>query len=305
MHINQILQNFQPAISFEFFPPKTPESSQSLFESITDLLPLSPAYVSVTYGAGGSTRELTHDLVLRLQKETNLTIIPHLTCVNHSPFTLKNILQSYDKEKVQNVLALRGDLPKNFKSNVKSEKSEEEFKYAYELVSFIKKNFPHLGVGIAGYPEGHPQTPNRLHEMDYLKMKVDAGADYICTQLFFDNNDFYDFCDRCQLAGIKIPIIAGIMPVTSLASLHRMSSLALGTRIPAKLFKAVQRAQTDDQVEQVGIHWATQQVLDLIDKGVSGIHFYTLNKSLATREIYRSLGLTSSKILYDKNAIRV
>ena len=149
-----------------------------------------------------------------------------------------------------------------------------------------------MGVGVAGFPEGHPETPNRLREMDYLKEKVDAGADYICTQLFFQNSDYYDYRERCGLAGIKIPIIPGIMPITSLSGMKRISELAQGARIPAKLQRAISRTRDDDAVAKVGIHWATQQVFDLFDRGATGIHFYTLNKSKPTLRIYGALGVS-------------
>ena len=149
-----------------------------------------------------------------------------------------------------------------------------------------------FGIGVAGFPEGHPATPNRLDEMDFLKAKVDAGADYICTQLFFDNHDFYDFRERCELAGIHVPIIAGIMPITTLAGMKRMAQLALGARVPAKLQRALGRAANESEaVKRVGVHWATEQCRDLLDNQVRGIHFYTLNKSDATRQIYQTLGL--------------
>jgi methylenetetrahydrofolate reductase (NADPH) len=151
-----------------------------------------------------------------------------------------------------------------------------------------------FGIGVAGFPEGHPTTPNRLLEMDYLKAKVDAGADYICTQLFFDNHDFYDFRERCELAGITVPIIAGIMPVTTLSGMKRMAQLALGARIPAKLLRALGRATDAEAVKRVGIHWATEQCRDLLDNQARGIHFYTLNKSDATRQIVQNLGLEDS-----------
>ncbi|MCL2689928.1 MAG: methylenetetrahydrofolate reductase, partial [Chitinispirillia bacterium] len=157
-----------------------------------------------------------------------------------------------------------------------------------------KKNYPDMGIGVAGFSEGHPETPNRLKEIDYLKAKVDAGADYICTQLFFDNRDFYDFCERCEIAGIKIPIIAGIMPVTNRKGMVRMAELALGARFPAKLMRALHRAENDESFQKIGIHWATEQVRDLIDNKVKGIHFFTLNKSNATVKIYDSLGLKNS-----------
>jgi len=253
-------------------------------------MPLKPAYVSVTYGAGGSTRQLTHDLVMKLQKETSLTIVSHLTCVGSSKQQITELLQTYADSGINNILALRGDPP----PGQKFEKPKDGFNYASELVALIKQKFPQMGVGVAGFPEGHPDCANRLKEIEFLKMKVDQGADYICTQFFFDNRDFYDFCERCQIAGINIPIIAGIMPITSRKSIHRMADLALGARFPARLLKALSRAIDDDYAEKVGVHWATEQVRDLLDHGVRGIHFYTLNKSKATLKIYDSLGVVHS-----------
>jgi methylenetetrahydrofolate reductase (NADPH) len=161
-------------------------------------------------------------------------------------------------------------------------------------VAYIKKHFPNMGVGVAGFPEGHPETPNRLKEIEFLKTKVDAGADYIVSQLFFDNRDFYDFCERCELAKIYVPIIAGVMPITTKKGMVRMAELAAGARIPARLLKAVERAGSDEYVERVGVHWATEQVRDLIDNNTRGIHLYTLNSSTATLRIYKSLGISSS-----------
>lgn len=292
MHIADVLKQPGPHFSFEFFPPKTEEAAKTLFDSIKELTSLQPSYVSVTYGAGGSTRLLTHDLVVRLQKETQLTIVSHLTCVGSTKDEIKEILTKYSNSGIGNIMALRGDPPKGQTSFVPP---KEGFATARELVLFIKKHFPKMGVGVAGFPEGHPDTPNRLKEIEYLKAKVDAGADYICTQFFFDNRDFYDFCERCEIAGIKVPIIAGIMPVTTRKGLTRMAELALGARFPAKLLKAVSRAENDEYVEKVGTHWATQQVLDLLDHKVLGIHFYTLNRSKSTVKIYESLGVKSSE----------
>lgn len=292
MHIAEVLKQPGPHISFEFFPPKTEEASKTLFESIKELTPLKPSYVSVTYGAGGSTRQLTHDLVVRLRKETDLTIVSHLTCVGSSKGEIKQILAKYSESGIQNIMALRGDPPKG---QTGFQQHPDGFKNATELVAFIKAHFPAMGIGVAGFPEGHPDTPNRLKEIDHLKMKIDAGADYICTQLFFENRDFYDFCERCEIAGIKVPIIAGIMPVTSRKGLARMAELALGARFPAKLLRAISRAESDEYVEKVGAHWATEQVMDLLDHKVAGVHFYTLNKSKSTVRIYESLGVQSSE----------
>jgi methylenetetrahydrofolate reductase (NADPH) len=175
--------------------------------------------------------------------------------------------------------------------------TEGGFTYAAELVSFIKNRHPHMGVGVAGFPEGHPGCPNRMLEIEYLKQKVDSGADYICTQLFYENRDFYDFRDRCELAGIHVPIVAGIMPILSRKAVVRISEMALGARLPAKLLRALSRTQDDVQAREVGIHWATEQVHDLIDNKVRGVHFYTLNRSDATKQIYRSLGIQDSSQL--------
>lgn len=294
MHIREILEKHKISFSFEFFPPKTEKGSEALFKTISELVPLNPAYVSVTYGAGGSSRDLTHDLIVKIQNQTNLTVVSHLTCVGSTKEEIHNILSRYRENNIMNIMALRGDPPAG---ESKFKKVEGGFEYACELVEFIKKHFPYMGIGVAGYPEGHPETPNRIKEMDNLKRKVDAGADYICTQLFFDNNDFYDFRERCEIAGIHVPIIAGIMPVTSIKGMYKMAELALGTKIPAKLQRALLRAEDDSYVEKVGIHWATQQVYDLIDNGVKGIHFYTLNQSKATREIYASIGISNSESL--------
>ncbi len=289
MNLSDILKENKVHFSFEFFPPKTEDASCRLLETISKLSPIQPSFVSVTYGAGGSTNELTQNLVIRLKQETPLNIVAHLTAVGASRDDIRGQLEKYAAAGINNVVALRGDPPRG---NPDFTPASDGFAHAADLVAYIKKNYPHFGISVAGFPEGHPETPNRLQEMDYLKAKVDAGADCITTQLFFDNRDFYDFCERCEIAGIKVPILAGIMPVTSLSGLRRMSELALGARIPAKLLRAVLRAQGDEAVEKVGVHWSTQQVFDLYDHNVCGIHFYTLNHSKATLKIYETLGMS-------------
>lgn len=288
MNIRAILRSQKPCFSFEFFPPRTPEAAEQLYKSMEELVPLRPSYVSVTYGAGGSTRELTHELIIRIQEHTDLTVVSHMTCVGSTRPEVGSILTTYQAHGIENIMALRGDPPRGQTAFVQTEGG---FAHAADLVAFIRKHIPEMGIGVAGFPEGHPETPNRLREMDFLKAKVEAGADYICTQLFFDNRDFYDFCERCEIAGIRVPIVAGIMPVTSLRSIQRMAELALGARFPARLTKSLVRAKDDEYVERVGIHWATEQVRDLIDNGVQGVHFYTLNRSKATLRIYETLGL--------------
>ncbi|NTV15548.1 MAG: methylenetetrahydrofolate reductase [NAD(P)H] [Desulfobulbaceae bacterium] len=290
MLVKDILASAKTSFSFEFFPPKTTEAWENLFIQVRDLMPLHPSYVSVTYGAGGSTQDRTQELVVRLKQETDLTVVSHLTCVGSSREELSNILARYRASGIRNILALRGDLPKG----VTAPAAPDSFAHTAELVTFITKNFPEMSVGVAGFPEGHPETPNRLAEIEFLKAKVNAGADYIVTQLFFDNRDFYDFCERCELAGISVPIVAGIMPITSRPAMIRMAELAGGARLPARLLKAVARAQDDEYVEKVGVHWATEQVRDLLDHHVRGIHFYTLNSARATLKIHESLGVTCS-----------
>lgn len=300
MHIQDIFSSNPTTFSFEFFPPKTPEAAETLFKTILELEPYLPHFVSVTYGAGGSTRELTHDLVLRLKTETPLDPIPHLTCVCNSEAEIRAILERYAAEGIGNILALKGDAPLGQDGQC----HPGGFRHAADLVKFIRKfndSGAHpdrrgFGIGVAGFPEGHPASANRLVEMDHLKAKVDAGADYIVTQLFFDNHDFYDFRDRCELAGIRVPIVAGIMPVTSLSGLKRMAELAGRSRFPAKLLRALQRCGSDpEMVAHVGIHYASEQCLDLLENEVRGLHFYTLNKSDATRRIFSSLGLRDSR----------
>lgn len=303
MHIQDIFDRHQTTFSFEFFPPKTDQAAESLYLSIAELQSLRPSFVSVTYGAGGSTRQRTHDLVVRIKQSTGLDPIPHLTCVCHSEQEILQIVQRYAAEGVSNILALGGDPPRDLQGY---QRSNDAFGHASDLVAFIRQfnrrgvhaDQRGFGIGVAGFPEGHPATPNRLLEMDYLKAKVDAGADYICTQLFFDNRDFYDFRERCDLVGVKVPVIAGIMPITAVAGMKRMAELAAGARYPAALLRALGRCGDDaDAVRRVGIHWASEQCRDLLDNQVRGIHFYTLNRSDATRQIYASLGLRHSDVL--------
>ena len=296
MHITDIMRGDAPTFSFEFFPPKTPAAAETLYQTIRDLESYMPHFVSVTYGAGGSTRGLTHDLVERIRHTTKLDPVPHLTCVCHNEEEIEAILLRYARAAIGNILALGGDRP----TGIAYDKSRDSFQHAIDLVKFIRRfneSGAHpdrrgFGIGVAGFPEGHPATPNRLLEMDHFKAKVDAGADYVVTQLFFDNRDFFDFRERCALADVHIPIIAGIMPVTSINGFKRIAELAGGARFPAKLLRALGRCQNDpEMVRRVGLHFAIEQCHDLLDNGVAGIHFYTLNRSDATRVIFDSLGI--------------
>jgi methylenetetrahydrofolate reductase (NADPH) len=282
MHIRDIMREDSPTFSFEFFPPRTPDAAEILYHTIRDLESYMPHFVSVTYGAGGSTRDLTHDLVERIQHTTKLDPIPHLTCVCHNEEEIEAILLRYAKSAIGNILALGGDRPRG----IEYDKSRDSFQHAIDLVKFIRRfneagahpDRRGFGIGVAGFPEGHPATPNRLVEMDHLKAKVGAGAD--------------DFRERCALADIHIPIIAGIMPITSMSGFKRIAELAAGARFPARLLRALQRCENDpEMVRRVGVHFALEQCHDLLDNNVAGVHFYTLNRSDATRIIFDSLGI--------------
>lgn len=308
MHILDILQSRPTTFSFEFFPPKSDQAAEELFKAVEELRPLHPSFVSVTYGAGGGTRDRTHNLVMRIKRQTPLDPMPHLTCIYHTEAEIYDILERYADAGISNILALGGDPPRD---NPGYDRSRDSFRYASQLVRYIRlfkdrhagkaiKDGRGFGVGVAGFPEGHPGCPNRLTEIDLLKAKIDEGADFIITQLFFDNRDFYDFRDRCRLAGIKAPIIAGIMPITSVQAMKTIAELAGGARIPASLLRSIDRAVSSsdpEAVRRVGIHWATEQSRDLLDHEVRGIHFYTLNKSTATTDIYANLGVRDSLAL--------
>ena len=303
MHIQDIFAQHRTTFSFEFFPPASKVASEKLFTAIAELEALKPSFVSVTYVAGGAKRRLTQELVARIKQETTCDPIPHLPIVCHQEAEVREILSRYAELGISNILALAGDPPRE---RADYDRAQDAFRYAADLVRYLRKfnesgNHPDprgFGIGVAGFPEGHPATPNRLLELDYLKAKVDAGADYIVTQLFFDNRDFYDFRERCDLAGIRVPILAGIMPITSGGGLERMAELALGARFPAKLLRAIGRCDGDEPyIRKVGIQWATEQCRDLLDNHVRGIHFYTLNRSPATREIYAHLGGPDSRRL--------
>ncbi|TDU80868.1 methylenetetrahydrofolate reductase (NADPH) [Prosthecobacter fusiformis] len=295
MHIKDILLAAgRPTLSFEFFPPRTADAVAVLQESLHALAPWRPDFVSVTYGAGGSTRERTGALVGELRQSDVFDPIPHVTCVGQTEAEMQTLLEKYAAAGVSNVLALRGDLPAGTDAG-------GDFQTAADLVRFIRRfnerglhpDARGFGIGVACFPEGHPGTPNRMVEMDHLKAKVDAGADWMCTQVFFDNHDFHDFRARCELEGIQVPILAGILPLTQASSLRRMAELAAGARYPAKLLRALERTRGDEEgFRQVGIHHAVMQCADLLDHEVAGLHFYTLNQAAATVQVLRGLGYT-------------
>ena len=292
MKIKAILEKVSPSFSFEFFPPKDSDGFEKLYSTIGQLKSCQPTYVSVTFGAGGSTRSQTIDLVGRIKNEIGLESMAHLTCVGSSQEELGSILNTLQAKGIDNILALRGDPPVGAE---KLEKPENGFAYANELVEFIRKSYD-FSIGVAGYPEGHVECPNKETDLDNLKRKVDAGADFIVTQLFFDNRYYFDFVERARAIGIKIPIIPGIMPILNVKQTQRFTKMC-GSTIPEALMKQLEVSQDDPEtVRKIGIEHATLQCERLLQGEAPGIHFYTLNRSNATLKIMESLRNLSDKI---------
>ncbi|WP_293447432.1 methylenetetrahydrofolate reductase [NAD(P)H] [Persephonella sp.] len=288
MKISDLLKQIKRSVSFEFFPPKTPEGEESLFKTIKELEFIKPTFVSVTYGAGGTTRERTIRVVKRIHTQTGLTVMAHQTCIGHTKKEIIDILNQYKDIGVQNVLALRGDIPHG---------QEESFvfppdgcRYANELVSLIRENFGNwFSIGVAAYPEGHPESPDIDTDIHFFKKKVDAGAEFAITQMFFDNRYFYRFLDKLAKVGVNIPVIPGIMPITNFKQIKKFADMC-GATIPSDLIKRLQPvADRPEEVEKIGIEFAVKQCEDLLKNGAKGLHFYTLNKSKATVQIYKAV----------------
>jgi methylenetetrahydrofolate reductase (NADPH) len=278
-----------PVISFEFFPPKTDEGDRNLLEkTIPALMQLKPDFCSVTYGAGGSTRDKTLTIVERIQNEHGLTAMSHLTCVNSTKEQLGEVLLEARKRGIKNILALRGD-PPNGLSEFK--KTPGGFEFSSELVAFIKE-MGGFCIGTAGFPEGHIACKEgKVVDWDRLKKKVDAGADFIITQLFFDNRDFFEFRDYVTKLGIKIPLVPGMLPILSGSQLKKFTTLC-GAKIPAPMLAKLEELGEDDAAATAyGIDYATQQCQELLAEGVEGLHFYTLNKVYSTTQVVKNLGL--------------
>lgn len=286
MKIRNRLNPSNPCFSFEFFPPKTDEGVANLLRTLEDLAPLEPGFVSVTYGAGGSTRDRTLELVTRIKAETHIEAMAHLTCVGHTREELRELLQRLADAKLDNVLVLRGDPPLGQKTFTPAEGG---FTYASELVRFIREEDFNFCMGGACYPEGHVETASRDDDLRHLKAKVDAGLDFVVTQLFFDNAFYFDFVERARRAGINVPIVPGIMPITNYEQVQRFTRMC-GATVPMRLGLQMERVKDQpDAVVQLGVAHATVQCMELLSRGVPGIHFYTLNKSPATRMIVSAL----------------
>ena len=291
MKIRNVLNPSKPCFSFEFFPPKTAEGEKQLWEALEDLRSLEPGFVSVTYGAGGSTRDRTIELVTHIKERTGIEPLAHLTCVGHTEAEIGDVLARLAAARIENVLALRGDPPKG---QEKFEKHTGGFEYASELVNYIGKREMGFCVGAAACPEGHLETPSRETDLQHLKLKVDQGCDFIITQLFFDNAFFFDFVERARRIGINVPIVPGIMPITNYEQVQRFVRMC-GATVPMRLQLELEKVRDrPDAVTQLGVAHATLQCLELLQRGVPGIHFYTLNRSSATRMIVSALRARAS-----------
>ncbi len=286
MQIKELFARDGPIFSFEFFPPKTDRGLEALYGTIERLKPLHPDFVSVTYGAGGSTRQRTVELVVHIKREIGIEAMAHLTCVGASRSEIAAVLDELRARGIENVLALRGDPPRD---QPEFTPHPDGFAHASELAAFIRERGDPFCVGGACYPEGHIEAPDLETDLDHLVAKVKAGVDFLITQLFFDNRHYFDFVERARTRGIQVPILPGIMPVTNAAQVERFTKIC-GASIPPDLQEKLDAARDrEEEVLRIGVEHATRQCLDLLARGAPGIHFYTLNQSPATRAILQRL----------------
>ena len=267
-------------LSFELFPPKTEKGEAALMRHADALMQFSPDYITCTYGAGGSTQAKTMNVITQVKSAFNIPVASHLTCVGSTQNDLRRYLQNASQQNIDFLVALRGDPPQG---DTEFKAVKGGFSYANELVAFIRAEFPDFGIAVAGYPEVHQEAPSAESDLEHLKRKVDAGADIVITQLFYDNKDYFEFCDRCVAAGINIPIVPGVLPVTSLTQIQRITSLC-GAKLPGAFVQRLGEKGEDNTEWQfeVGVEFAAAQVQDLVAHGAPGVHFYVLNKSQAT-----------------------
>jgi methylenetetrahydrofolate reductase (NADPH) len=285
MRISQALASVRPFFSFEFFPPKDEAGSKQLFATIETLVPLRPAFVSITYGAGGTTRARTVALAKQIQSETGLTVVAHVTCVGSTRAELRSLFDDLARAGIQNVLALRGDPPKGETSFVPPAGG---FAYATELIAMLKRNYD-FSIGAACYPEMHVEAASMQSDLDHLVEKVQAGADFLVSQLFFDNEKFFAFEKRARAAGIDVPIVPGLMPITNFDQIQRFTAMC-GATIPPKLRVEMEGRKGDARaIEDLGVSFAAMQATGLLQNGSPGIHFYTLNRSPASRAVVSAI----------------
>ena len=288
MGLADFYQLGQVPLSFELFPPKTDAGHAALMKHVAELMTFQPSYFTCTYGAGGSTRGKTLEVITAVKQSHGIPVASHLTCVGASVEMLRDYLDTASAEGVDYIVALRGDPPKGESAFTPAENG---LRYANELVELLRDEFPQFGVAVAGYPEVHQEAPSAEADLANLKRKVDAGADVVITQLFYDNDDFWRFRDRYVAAGIEAPLVPGILPVTNLAQIQRITQLC-GARLPQDFVERLAEKPDDAEWQlRVGIDQATQQVRELLDGGVAGMHFYVLNKSQATGQVLKNLNM--------------
>ncbi|RQD67829.1 MAG: methylenetetrahydrofolate reductase [NAD(P)H] [Desulfonatronovibrio sp. MSAO_Bac4] len=287
MKISELISGSNPFFSLEFFPPREKTAWPGFFEQVEKLKQINPLFVSVTYGAGGSTQDYTLEIVTRMKKELALEPMAHLTCVGASKEKIQNFLNGLDDAKVQNVLALRGDPPQGEKKFIPD---SEEFQYASDLIGFIRSAYPDLCMGVAAYPEGHVEAPGLDEDLAFLKKKLDLGSDFAITQLFFDNSLYFNFVEKARSLGIHKPLIPGILPVTSLNIIKKSISLS-GASLPPGFMETLEEAEKRggaEEVKKVGTDLAIAQVRGLLEGGAPGVHLYTLNKAETCLEIVKN-----------------
>ncbi len=285
-----------PLISFEIFPPKADYPIDTIFNAIDELYNMDPDFMSVTYGAGGSTKDKTVEISSYIQNKYNLTSIAHVTCISSAKSEINNILNSLKEHNVQNVLALRGDYPKDSAIELPI----DGFKNSVELIEYFKRN-SNLCVGAACYPEKHPDASNLNKDIDFLKRKMDAGADFLVTQMFFDNELFYDFYDQAVKKGIHLPIITGIMPILNKNQINTIVNLT-GNSIPKKFERLLNKySNNPEALREAGMSYAVSQIIDLLSWGVDGIHIYTMNKPSTARKILGSISAIRSVLTNESN----
>jgi len=282
MRIGELYGRDRPIFSFEFFPPKTDAGFLSLYRTIESLERMGPDFVSVTWGAGGSTRRKTVELVIQIQHDLGITAMAHLSCIGSTPAQLSETLSRLERGEIENILALGGDRPDGY------EPPPGAFTYANELAAFIASRW-NFDIGGACYPETHPKAPSAEVDLENLVHKARTGLKVLITQLFFDNDYYFSFVSRARAAGIEQPIVPGIMPIISASNMRHITSMC-GTQIPHELAKRLHRVDDDDaEILEVGVEWTTRQCRELLERGVPGIHFYTMNRSPATRRVFQAL----------------
>ncbi len=288
MKIRDILKTTRPTVSFEFFPPKDDAAMPNLLESLSHLRELRPSFTSCTYGAGGSTRARTLEVTLKIKEQFGIEAMAHFTCVGQTLKDIDSVLENFAHHGIENVLGLRGDRPTGVPEPPQGWFTD--FKYAVELIRHIRDQFGNtFSIGCAGYPEKHPEAPSFESDLTNLKKKVDAGADFIITQLYFDNRRFFGFLEQARAIDIRVPIIAGIMPVTNVAQIKRFTAMC-GAVVPDEMLRDLNPiADSPEAVLEYGVDWSTRQCAELLASKVDGLHFYTLNKSKATRRIVENL----------------